>query len=195
MTLGNLLFNLPIEVKRTVKKIEKILLKINVSSGMDLPSPHYPAVILNRPENIPEDGRVNHMFCLFWNVLTGPWRFKSTGQGADSNLPQGPSRVSPTLHRVYKGEIEAGNLVQLSAWTVRPPPLLYHQKDSSGENALLKAALAPGMPPGIFPPYLYIGHYLPPSPSAVSFKRAPSHDPMTQSPPWPSKGPCCRYPQ
>ena len=41
---------------------------------------------------------------------------------------------------------------------------------SSGENALLEAALAPGMTPYLHPPYLWTGHYSPTSPSAASFQ-------------------------
>ena len=77
---------------------------------------------------------MNHVFCLFWNVPTGPQRFKSPGQGADPDPSQGPSRIFPTPHRVHKGDAEAGKAVQLSEWTVCPPPLLYQQKDSSGRT-------------------------------------------------------------
>ena len=90
-------------------------------------------------------------------------------QGADPGPSQGPSRISPTLHCVYKGEAEAGTSVQLSAQIDCSPPLLY-QQDSSDKDTLLEAALAPGTLPGIFPPYPYIGHYSPPSPSVASFR-------------------------
>ena len=131
------------------------------------------------------------MFRLFWNVPAGPLRYKSSGQG----LPRPPPRVlpgSPLPPIGHIGEAEAGKAVQLLVRTVRPPPLLYQQKDSLGENALLETALAPGTLPSIFPPYPCIGHYSPPSPSAASFQRASSTKPATQSSPWPSKEPCCQ---
>ena len=110
------------------------------------------------------------------------------GQGADPGPSHGSSKNLPTLHQIFKGEAEAARSVQLSARTVHPAPLLY-QKNSprraslSGENTLLEAALAPGMPPGLFLPYPCNGHFSPPSPSSASFKRAASPDPAARSPP------------
>ena len=72
--------------------------------------------------------------------------------------PSGSSRTSPIPCRVYKGEDEAGYSVQLSARTDLPPNLLYQKNSprgatSLGRNALLEAALAPGMPPDLYQPY------------------------------------------
>ena len=150
---------------------------------MAFPPPCSPTVILNQPVNIPEGEKANHVFRL-WNVPAGPGRFKSPSQRVEPDPSQGPSRISPTPHHIYKGISEAGESVPLPAWTVRPPPILYKPKDSSCEHSLLEAAIAP--------PCTCIGHYSPPSPSAALIKRAPSPDPASRSPPWPSKGPCCR---
>ena len=99
----------------------------------------------------------------------------------------------PTPPRIYNKTSEAGRTVHCQTQNVcsyPPPPLLYQQE--SAEHALLEAALAPGMPSRLLQSYPCIGRCSLPSLSAASFKRAPLPDPASCSPPWPSKGPCCR---
>ena len=141
---------------------------------MALSPPGSPAVILNRPKNVPEDGAANHVYRLFWNIPDGPQRFKPPSQGADQALPRVlPGSPLPPSGYI-RGPSEAGELVPLPAWTVHPPSLLYQPKDSTGESALLEDALALGTLPNIFTPYPCTGNYSPPSPSAALFKRDPS---------------------
>ena len=137
------------------------------------------------------------MIRIFQNVPGGPLRFKSPGQEADPGPSQGQWRTSLTPLRVYKRESEAVHTVQFSAQTNRPPPMQHWKntplgETSSEDDALLEAALAPGTPLNLYPPYSCIRHYSPPSPSVASFKRSSSPDPSARNPPWPSKVLCCQ---
>ena len=163
---------------------------INVRSGTALPPLRSPAVILNRPANIP-DSEKQTSFLRIWNVPAGTGGFKSLGQGADPGPSQGPSMTSHTPPLVYKGTSRAGKTVHCPQQNIRssPPSLLVHQKPD-GIHTLLEASL--GTPYKLLPSYPCIGHYSPPSPSPATFKRAPSTDHASRSLTWPSKGPCCR---
>ena len=136
------------------------------------------------------------MFRLFWNFPEGFQPAISPTRGTDpdpSHPTQGPSMSFSTPQQVYMGTSEAGKTVHCPTWNdCPPPPHLPGHQESDGERALLEAALAPGMLSKLLLPYPCIGHYLPPSASAASFSRAPSPDPASRSPPWPSKGPFCR---
>ena len=127
-----------------------------------LTSSRSPAAILNPPENVLEDERSDHMLHIFQNISVEPRRFKSPGQGADLGPSQGSSRIPP------------GRLRNL-----------FSSRRKQTAHLLSSTRR-------IHPPYPCIGHFSPPSPSATSLKRAAPPDPSAQSPPWPSKGPCCR---
>ena len=88
-----------------------------------------PAATLNRPKNVLEDGRSNHVLRIFQIIPAGPQRFISPGQGAGPGSSQGSSRIPPTPHRVYKGEAEGEEPIQFSAHTDHPPPFLYEKDE------------------------------------------------------------------
>ena len=94
--------------------------------------------------------------------------------------------TSPTPHRVYTENQRAGTAVSFQQWPTAHLPPLVHQ-ESAGVHTLWEVIL--GTPSKLLPPYPCIGHYSLLSPSAASFKRAPSPDPASKSPPWPSKHP------
>ena len=132
-----------------------------------------------------------HVLRLSWNVPEGSQPFKSPAWGLTQTLP----RALPGPPLPLRGHIRRPQGLQhqfIDQCETYAHLLSMFQQDSAGEHALQEAALAPGTPSRVFPPYPSIGHYSPPSSSAASFKRALSPDPASRSPPWPSKGPFCR---
>ena len=132
------------------------------------------AAILNNPEKLLEGEGSSHVICIFQNIPCRLQAFKSHGQGADPGPSQGHTRTSPTPSRVYRGEAEAATSVEYSEQRTIPPPIQHWKNSQRGRfpprgKALLEAALAPGMPTYLYPPYPCIEHISLPSPSAASF--------------------------
>ena len=67
------------------------------------------SAILNRPENVLEEGGTNHVICLFQKIPAEPWRLKSTSQGPDPGPSPGSSRNPPTLIAYIRGKLRLQN--------------------------------------------------------------------------------------
>ena len=95
-----------------------------------------------------------------------------------------PSLTSPTPSCIYK-RAQQPRMAEFPQWQSSPLP----SPPSHGVLALqevLSITLK-----RLLPPYPCIGHHSPPSPSAASFRHAPSRESIDSRPPWPSKGPAC----
>ena len=66
-------------------------------------------ITLNRPKNVLEDGRSNHVLHIFQIIPAGPQRFISPGQGAGPGSSQGSSRIP--LHPIgyIRGKLRVRN--------------------------------------------------------------------------------------
>ena len=139
-----------------------------------------PAIALNPPLNVPEAAEVQYVFQLFWMFPKRGQPFKSPAWETDPPLTQGPSMTSPTPYRAFKGTQKAGTSVCFRQRPTAHPPPLVHQ-ESTGTHALQE--VLSGTPAKLLPPQPCIGHHSPTSPSAAGFKKVPSPDPASRSPP------------